>query len=49
VAECVASAYGEDLHHFALDNIRRRLGWVLSLAQLRAKLPAAPGVTALGD
>jgi nicotinamidase-related amidase len=48
VADCVASAYGEDLHHFALDNIRRRLGWVLSLEQVRAKLPAVPIMTALG-
>jgi nicotinamidase-related amidase len=40
VAECVASAYGPDLHAFALDNIRRRLGWVLTLEELAAKLPA---------
>ncbi len=38
VADCVASAYGEDLHEFALDNIRRRLGWVLTLDELGAKL-----------
>lgn len=38
VSDGVASAYGQDLHHFALDNIQRRLGWVLSLDQLRAKL-----------
>ncbi len=41
VSECVASAYGNDLHEFALDNIRRRLGWVLTLQELAAKLPAA--------
>ena len=41
VADCVASAYGSDLHEFALDNIRRRLGWVLTLEALAAKLPAA--------
>jgi nicotinamidase-related amidase len=41
VADCVASAYGQDLHAFALDNIRRRLGWVLTLEELAAKLPAA--------
>ena len=40
VADCVASAYGNDLHEFALDNIRRRLGWVLTLDELRAKLPS---------
>ncbi|MCC6532719.1 MAG: cysteine hydrolase [Burkholderiales bacterium] len=38
VAECVASAYGNDLHEFALANVQRRLGWVLSLDELRAKL-----------
>jgi nicotinamidase-related amidase len=38
VSDCVASAYGQDLHQFALENIQRRLGWVLSLEQLQAKL-----------
>ena len=41
VEECVASAYGNDLHFFALDNIRRRLGWVLTFEELAAKLGAA--------
>jgi len=41
VADCVASAYGEDLHRFALANIERRLGWVLSLDELEHKLGAA--------
>lgn len=43
LADCVASAYGEDLHQFALANIQRRLGWVLSLDELEDKLevPAA--------
>lgn len=45
-AECVGSAYGEDLHEFALDNIRRRLGWVLTLDELQAKLAAAAPVRA---
>ncbi len=40
VSDCVASAYGSDLHEFALDNIRRRLGWVLKLDELRARLPS---------
>jgi nicotinamidase-related amidase len=40
VADAVASAYGQDLHQFALQNIQRRLGWVLSLDQLQAKLAA---------
>lgn len=39
LADCVASAYGEDLHAFALANIQRRLGWVLSVDELEAKLP----------
>ncbi|MND02229.1 hypothetical protein D3C83_215340 [compost metagenome] len=49
ISECVASAYGNDLHQFALANIQRRLGWVLSLDELRAKIPArafAPPVAA---
>jgi nicotinamidase-related amidase len=41
VSDCVASAYGEDLHRFALANIERRLGWVLSLDELEHKLGAA--------
>jgi nicotinamidase-related amidase len=40
VSDCVASAYGEDLHRFALANIERRLGWVLTLDELAAKLAA---------
>jgi len=38
LSDCVASAYGEDLHRFALSNIQRRLGWVLSLDELEDKL-----------
>jgi nicotinamidase-related amidase len=38
IAECVASAYGNDLHDFALANIQRRLGWVLTLDELAEKL-----------
>ena len=41
IADCVASAYGEDLHAFALANIQRRLGWVLTLEELERKLDAA--------
>lgn len=36
--DCVASAYGPDLHEFALDNIRRRLGWVLTNQEIADKL-----------
>ncbi len=39
ISDCVASAYGSDLHIFALENIKCRLGWVLSLDQLQEKLP----------
>lgn len=38
VSDAVASTYGEDLHVLALENIRRRLGWVLTLDELRGKL-----------
>ena len=38
VSDCVASAYGEDLHAFALANIRRRLGWVLTLDAVERRL-----------
>lgn len=38
LSDCVASAYGEDLHAFALSNIQRRLGWVLTLNELEDKL-----------
>ena len=38
VSDCVASAYGDDLHEFALANIQRRLGWVLSLAEVEEKI-----------
>ena len=39
-ADCVASAYGPDLHEFALENVRRRLGWVLTNAEIAEKLGA---------
>jgi nicotinamidase-related amidase len=47
LSDCVASAYGGDLHAFALANIQRRLGWVLTLDELEEKLgisrPASAG------
>lgn len=36
VEDCVGSMYGEDLHQFALENVRRCLGWVVSLSDLPA-------------
>jgi len=41
-ADCVASAYGQDLHEFALDNVRRRLGWVLTNGEIAEKLGRRP-------
>ncbi len=37
-SDCVASAYGPDLHEFALENVRRRLGWVLTNEEIAEKL-----------
>ena len=39
-ADCVATAYGQDLHEFALDNVRRRLGWVLTNREIVEKTGA---------
>ncbi|MGI8563155.1 MAG: cysteine hydrolase [Candidatus Dormibacter sp.] len=41
VAEGVHSMYGDDLHHFGLQNIARCLGWVLSLQEFEQKVEAA--------
>jgi nicotinamidase-related amidase len=38
ISDCVASAYGNDLHQFALANVQRRLGWMLTLEELEGKL-----------
>jgi nicotinamidase-related amidase len=40
VEECVASAHGHDLHRFALQNIARCIGWVITLDDLESKLAA---------
>ena len=37
----VASMYGEDLHLFGLENLRRCLGWVLTTEEILAALGAA--------
>lgn len=47
VSDCVASAYGPDLHRFALENISRCCGWVLTLPELEEKLSA--GKTGTGS
>jgi len=41
ISDCVASMYGPDLHVFGLENISRCLGWVLSSAELEARLQVA--------
>ncbi|MCS7115754.1 MAG: cysteine hydrolase [Nitrososphaerota archaeon] len=38
VSDCVASMYGNDLHEFALQNVSRCIGWVLTLSELEDKL-----------
>jgi nicotinamidase-related amidase len=40
ISDCVASAYGQDLHLFALQNIARCLGWVLTIPEFEEKLRA---------
>ena len=41
ISDCVASGYGQDLHAFALQNIARCLGWVLTIAEFEEKVTAA--------
>jgi nicotinamidase-related amidase len=53
VSDCVHSMYGADLHRFALDNVARCFGWVLSVDDVIAKLRehavgAAPERSAVG-
>lgn len=38
VGDCCTSLYGEDLHRFALENVSRCFGWVLTVDQVAAKL-----------
>ena len=40
IEDCVASMYGDDLHVFGLENVKRCLGWVLSVDEFAAKLAA---------
>lgn len=44
VQECVDSLYGDDLHIFALQNISRCIGWVLTLDEVNQKIEAAHAV-----
>lgn len=41
VSDCVTSLYGDDLHRFALENVARCFGWVLSLQEVEEKLLAS--------
>jgi biuret amidohydrolase len=40
ISDCVASMYGDDLHVFALQNIARCIGWVLTVEEFEEKLTA---------
>jgi nicotinamidase-related amidase len=40
VSDCVHSMYGADLHDFALENLARCFGWVLSTDEVLEKLAA---------
>jgi nicotinamidase-related amidase len=40
ISDCVASMYGQDLHVFALQNIARCIGWVLTVDEFAEKLRA---------
>ncbi len=44
VSDCVASMYGNDLHVLGLENIRRCIGWVLSLDEFERKVQQAEPV-----
>ena len=38
VSDCVASMYGEDLHVLGLENVKRCLGYVLTVEEFKEKL-----------
>ncbi len=42
ISDCVDSAYGDDLHMFALANIARCVGWVLTISEFEEKLTFGP-------
>jgi biuret amidohydrolase len=37
VSDCVHSMYGDDLHHWGLQNVARCLGWVLTVDEVAEK------------
>jgi len=40
IEDCVASMYGDDLHVFGLENVKRCIGWVLTVEEFAEKLKA---------
>lgn len=48
ISDCVGTMYGEDLHVFALQNISRCLGWVLTSDEFEQKLAASQANAASG-
>ena len=48
ISDCVASMYGDDLHVFALQNIARCIGWVLTLDEFVEKLKAGAASELVG-
>jgi nicotinamidase-related amidase len=46
VSDCVHSMYGDDLHHWGLQNIARCLGWVLSVDEIEDKVRQARALPA---
>lgn len=43
LSDCVASMYGDDLHEFGLQIVKRCLGWVLSNDEFRDKIEEGRG------
>jgi nicotinamidase-related amidase len=43
VEDCVGSTYGDDLHYFALQNIARCIGWVLTSDEVMEKARSFAG------
>lgn len=42
ISDCVASMYGNDLHVLGLENIKRCLGYVLTVEEFKQKIPHTP-------
>ncbi len=38
MSDCVSSMYGLDLHQFAMENVARCLGWVLTIYVVKEKV-----------